>query len=980
MKFRKAGLLGTSFAAMMLMLGTSAFAQETKKEDSKVEKKEEAVKKDESVVVVTGSRIRRNEFNSTSPIQVITNEESVLKGDAETSDVIYGSTTAAGAQQVNSTWNGYVVDGGPGVNTVSLRGLGATRTLVLVNGKRMPPAGVRGTVAAVDLNTIPFSMQNRVEFLKDGASTVYGSEAVGGVVNIITNTNQKGGKIGAKAYVTQDGGGERYGVDGSYGWNFDRGNVMIGGEYYERKALTAGDRDWAQCQQEYAFNPTTGARADLIDPATGQYKCYNQLQGLVRVYSGANAGEWVPDSTSTGPIPGWKKIGTSTGGSSATPTAQILLRPFKSSKNDETTVVNPVKTTSLYASGRYQLPFGEDLEVKTDLIYNKRESEFRSLRQIFASPVTTSWLTAPSASYNPFGGYAAPVALFDFNNDQSIDTYRFNASIGGGFGDLLPAFANDWEWEIYAQTGKSHGKYGQDVIKYDEFQQAIVGCPTGSGAGCVPFNWLNANSVATGDWDAAQTKYFFAHDVGKTDYEQNIVEASINGTAFELPAGPLKFAAGLHYREESIDDQPGPITQDGNLWGSTGAGRTKGTDNVKEGFLELDIPVLAKLPLVEKLDLNLSGRQSKYKSYGSNGVYKANLNWQITPEFRFSASQGTNFRAPALYELFLANQTGFLGQTSVDPCIEWGDSTDTEIKAACSAIGLDPAYQGAYSSALIITQGSQGILKPEKADNWDIGLTWTPKSTNLRMRVDYYDITVNDTITKLNAYYIPYLCYTGRTELCSKFTRDTNPTSSEFGKITSITTGYVNIEQLTSRGIDLEADYRKEFSLGKLTVNLSGSWMLESGEEFLGEKDDYAGLIYQPSFVGDATVRFDRGDWTYTWDIDFIGKASNYAYNNEQYLANYGVENSDLVGSIYSKTTTRVKPYTEATITHGFSVRYKSDDWSVTAGVNNVFDETPPNVSMNQISGWYTRLGNSVAGGPYDLYGRTFYASFRKNF
>ena len=169
-KHKKASLFGASAVALLLMLGSSAYAQETNKDEKKTEKKEEAVKKEENVVVVTGSRIRRNEFNSTSPIQVVTNEESVLKGDASTSDVVYGSTTAAGSQQINSTWNGYVVDGGDGVNTVGLRGLGAIRTLVLVDGKRMPPSGTRGSVASVDLNTIPFSMQNRVEFLKDGAS------------------------------------------------------------------------------------------------------------------------------------------------------------------------------------------------------------------------------------------------------------------------------------------------------------------------------------------------------------------------------------------------------------------------------------------------------------------------------------------------------------------------------------------------------------------------------------------------------------------------------------------------------------------------------------------------------------------------------------------------------------------------------------------------------------------------------------------
>lgn len=965
-----------SAAALVLMLGGGAFAQtadEAAKKAEEAKKAEQAKKAVTETVVVTGSRIRRNEFSSAAPVQVITSEEARLEGTIDTADVILGSTTAAGAQQINSTWNGFVVEGGSGVNTVSLRGLGATRTLVLINGKRMPPSGTRGQVASVDLNTIPFSMVSRTEFLKDGGSTLYGSEAVGGVINLITKTNQKGGLVGLYASGTQDGGGEVTDIEASYGWNFDRGNFNIGGEYYDRKDLTAGDRDWAQCQEEYVFNPTTGARADLIDPATGNYKCFNQLQGLVRVYSGPNVGEWVPDASSTGPIAGWRKIGTSTGGSASTPTAQILQRPFFSEKNKSQTLYNPVKRTSFYSSGRYQLPFGEDVELKGDLLWNRRESQFTSWRQIFAFSVTTAYLTNPAASYNPFGGYAGPIALFPFHSDQSVDTHRASLSLTGGFGNVAN-FASDWQWEIYAQTGGSNGDYGQDVLKLAQYQAAIQGCPTGAPAGCVPFNWLDANSVKTGDWNPAQTGYFLTHDIGNTKYTQDAIEASFNGTFAKLSAGDAKFAAGYHWRKESIDDQPGPETQAGNLAGSTGAGRTKGDDQVGEAFLEVDVPLLAKLPMIEKLTVNYSTRYSDYDSYGKSDVHKFNINWQITPQFRLNYSKGTNYRAPALYELYLANQSGFLSQGSVDPCIEWGDSSEQFVRDACSAIGLAPDYLGPYSSATVITQGSKGTLKSESANNMDFGLTWTP-SNGLKVRVDYWEVALHDSISRLDAYYIPYLCYRGRTELCSKFTRITDPTSPEFGKITNVTTGYVNIQEQKGRGIDLEAEYRKEFSFGKLGVNLSTSWNLESSEEFLGDTTTYAGAIYFPSFVGDASIRFDRGDWTFFWDMDAVGHASNYSVINEYYSGR-----QDTLTSIYSKVPVKIKAHTEFSMIHGVSARYEADDWSAQFGIRNLFNEAPPAVSLNQIVGWYSRLGNSIVGGPYDAFGRTFYLNLRKEF
>jgi iron complex outermembrane recepter protein len=148
-------------------------------------------------IVVTGSRIKRDAFSSTSPIQVITNEDAELEGIADAAEVIQGSTQASSAFQINSTFTGFVVEGGGGINSVSLRGLGAQRSLILLNGKRMPPSGVRGQVGAVDLNTLPGSMISRYEFLKDGASTIYGSDAIGGVINVITKTNQDGGYLNA---------------------------------------------------------------------------------------------------------------------------------------------------------------------------------------------------------------------------------------------------------------------------------------------------------------------------------------------------------------------------------------------------------------------------------------------------------------------------------------------------------------------------------------------------------------------------------------------------------------------------------------------------------------------------------------------------------------------------------------------------------------------------------------------------------------
>ena len=201
-------------------------SSEAKPEEKKVEK-----------VVVTGSRLRKSEFTSSSPIQVITREETTLEGLNDTSSILQGSTLAAGSQQINNTFGGFVTQGGPGANTLSLRGLGAQRTLILINGRRIAPAGTRGQTGQADLNTIPDSMVERYEILKDGGSTVYGSDAVAGVVNIITKQNYDGLNFTGFSSQPFETGGAEYQVTGTWGETFERGHFMMTGEYFRRDPL-----------------------------------------------------------------------------------------------------------------------------------------------------------------------------------------------------------------------------------------------------------------------------------------------------------------------------------------------------------------------------------------------------------------------------------------------------------------------------------------------------------------------------------------------------------------------------------------------------------------------------------------------------------------------------------------------------------------------------------------------------------------------
>src|SRR5690606_24121080 len=204
-------------------------------------------------ITVTGSLLRRADYETTSPVFTINTETNAAQGQVNIGEILQKSAIGAAETQINHQFGGFVVDGGTGVQTFSLRGLGANRTLVLLDGQRPGPAGTRGQVGAFDLNVIPSSILQRVEIVKDGASSIYGSDAVAGVVNMITRKSVDRPEITFSTRTPFDGGGEVYTVSGATGWDFDNGSIVLAGEWYLQEALKVGDRDFFSCPQDLAY-------------------------------------------------------------------------------------------------------------------------------------------------------------------------------------------------------------------------------------------------------------------------------------------------------------------------------------------------------------------------------------------------------------------------------------------------------------------------------------------------------------------------------------------------------------------------------------------------------------------------------------------------------------------------------------------------------------------------------------------------------
>ncbi len=1025
MNLKKTFLMTTTMAAGLLF-GMPAMAQETQVQTSP---SEAAEAEEEDAIVVTGSRIRRSAFTSTQPVQVITAEESTLEGLVDTAEILQGSTVAATSGQINNYFTGFITVGGPGVNTVSLRGLGANRTLVLLNGRRAGPAGARGQVGPTDLNVIPSSLIERVEILTDGASSIYGSDAVGGVVNIITRENLDGGFINLTANQPFQSGGEEMNFSIGHGWRSDRGYVSVAADYYERQPLRFGDRDTFQCPQQYLFfrGASTGLftgpsdnRADVIDPDTGDYACSSLGAELVSLYyaGGAwGASDYAPDPNAVaggGPLGcdmnGWRHVrvfftghgdqcwlpATRASAPWQAPTTDAynqLLREqagrsaiaTHSDRYDSRTAVSPVTRTSLVLTAGYDLT--PSTEVFGEVLLNRRESSQESWRQWWGVVSALHPRNPfPATMFDPLVGlnlpitHVEPTLLLNSRNDQQVDYMRGLVGARGSF-DI----GTGWDWEIVAQYSRSEAEYGGTFIYNDRIRAATVFANAAqAAAGCNPsllttaldcpaggMDLFSPAVVGNGQLSAVDAAFMLGYETGNTTYTHAYLEGTVAGELFELPAGAVGLAVGFQLREEEIDDQPGEQERSGNYWGSSSAVQTVGSDTIQEVFAELELPILRDQPLFHDLTLNLSGRMSEYDTYGDSSTYKVGLNWALSPAWRIRASQGTSFRAPALYELFLGNQTNFsFGQAS-DPCRNWGLSTNPVIQANC-AVGRpgEGPLPAAFpvlptSSATVTVGGGVGVLEPETAENQSIGIIWTPSFADFSIAIDYFNIEVNDQVAQFGAANIVNACYNSpnfpNDPLCTLFTRAPGTDPTRPYEILTVNDSYVNVARQSNEGIDLNARYRHDLGWADLTLNARASYILnwESQLRNASVPTELHDRIGNPEWVATANARLDYNDWTFYWAGTFIPASDNQKFFAAETLTYFN---------------TVVWPVREVGFyqQHDLSARRVFDDWSLQVGVQNIFDEQPDAISASSAA---SRTGNIPLSSQYDYLGRRAYVS-----
>jgi iron complex outermembrane recepter protein len=1016
-------------------------------------------------IVVTGSRIRRNEFTSPDPIQIINPELGAKEGKQTTVDLINSTPIAAGSVQITSAIStNFVTEGGEGAQTVSLRGLGANRTLVLLNGRRAGPAGVRGQVDSFDLNVLPSSIVSTIEILKTGASSVYGSDAIAGVVNILTKKSTNGIELNGFSSIPVHGGGETYDVNATYGKDFGRGHFLVTADYFRQQDIERRDRPFLDCAEEFLPLQDGPGVADIRDVRTGKPACNGVLHNSIITandFTGPlnfDTGFFDPGLTAPNgqplfvtqfqvgnelaqagciPLNGFVPTQTNPDGTPGVlPDAPVVAPPNAfgcnfngpttgvlnqySEKERGTDVQSDLMRRTLYAEGSFEVTPG--IELYTELLYNRRKTNTDGIAQLSSVQFTggaANGLSLPQffctgtefnchpelSSGDPFNSefqgrfLLIPLILTEADSGTDIKYARGVLGARGDFGDLN--FLHGWNYDIYGQYSRSSGTYFQDYTRADSiFTQDFR---TGSCVGmftpvdnlpCMDIDFTDPRVLA-GNFTPEERAFLFGRDVGHTLYTQLSGEASVSGNVIDLPAGPLGVALGGTIRRDKINDTPGLASQNDNRFNLTSSGITAGSTVTKELFGEADIPILRNQPFVQALTLSASGRLTKVDAKRSDGesdsfgdhTYKLGADWGVNDWLRFRGSYGTSFRAPALFELFLQNQTGFGRQQDLDICsnrvraLELGTITQREFDN-CTAAGIPLNFQAATGGVTIIGGGGLGNLKPEtsKAKVFSVVLTPTFNvlpDTRFSVAVDYFDISVANEISQLGAGSIINGCYNSEhfaTEpLCNLITRVPAGAVGQFNLV-SVRDTYININSQRNRGVDLTGQIVHNMgSWGRLSFLAQMTWQIEDTQEvFSGDEFELNGTIGDPRWVGNFNLTWSKGPWTLLYGLDVIGSADNRNAMIEQ------LGNRTCLTSIFRTGTFCPISSVPSVWYHALSLtRDIGDKYRFTLGVANLFDKKPPRVSTIDNGGVSTLGQVPVFGSQYDYLGRRLFLNVR---
>lgn len=887
-------------------------------------------------VVVTGSRIKRGDSNSISPITVLTEEDLNASGNVTLENFIQDMPSVNGGD-----FGAGVNNGNPGLASVSLRGLGPNRTLVLVNGKRFAAAADNGFV---DLNTIPTAMVERVEVLRDGASTVYGTDAVAGVVNIITKKDFEGIDLDFGYDITDEDDGEQFNLAVTFGNTFDRGNFVMGAQVTKRDEIRQGDRSFSACP--------------FFD------------DGFQKICGGSPT---TTPASFTPLIDGGQLVSDGLGGA----------RPFDPAGDAFnfaalSYLTTPQDVFSTFASVNYEVMESDSLgliNANLELNYSNRESD-----QLLA-PVGTfgGWLTGQSHPDNPFGDVlcagnplcTTPQAVATSRRltesggrrfTQDVNTWRLMFGLDGEFN-------NGWVWDASYTLAKwedSQRDEGRPNRPNIEAMMDPVLCAAATNGCPGIFNPFVSDSMT-----AEQVAYGFVGVNTKEESTLNVFQMNLSGDfgSFELPGGKPGWAVGYENRREEAASKPDGGAAIGAIAFTPGE-VTSGDFEVDEAYAEVIVPILSGAPMAEVLTLEGSVRWTDVDFLsGSNSVFKVAAEWAPVEDVRFRATFSEGFRAPNIGELFLGQQQS--AESYTDPCRNYGTSgTDANTIANCQADGLAPDFNLATFQATTL-QGGNPNLEPETSESFTFGIVIQPRVLeNLTITLDYFDIKIEDAVGTAPTSEVISSCYSSAgfsDALCALIVGpafpgvDETPSPGAPGRrntnlqISGVLQSEANLSTYETSGVDFQVDYGFNTGFGLVDLRVSGTYL--EAYDYLpfagGETVKLAG-----NFGGDPA--FGNPAAFSEWQVNYSARLTreNWGAN---IIARYQSETDDIDAAPANLENTA-----DAITYFDIQGYYTWENTTFTAGVRNLTDEEPPYVTA------YDDMNTLQFS--YDTQGRYYYA------
>ncbi|WP_147653379.1 TonB-dependent receptor domain-containing protein [Vulcaniibacterium gelatinicum] len=830
-------------ASAMTVAGTGvAFAQQADQQQEG--EQEEAVTLDR--IEVTGSRIRQVDVETAQPVLMITRADIEKQGFQSVGDILQ-NISATGTPPISrqAPLSAGEASGG---TYISLRNLGAARTLILVNGKRL---GIT-TSGLADISTLPASAVERIEVLKDGASSIYGSDAIAGVINIITRSNYDGAQ--ASAYFGQYGEGDGDITKGEFvmGFTGDRGSITAAAEWAEEDEVWAKDRPYSAFPRSH-LHPTDNWTA------VGQFGGFQPRWNQRALFPQAA----FPAPTATNPNPAGSRLVLRPGGNPRNPADYIrqdlatgscasnsIANPgpgtctpgstlHKSNPNEQMTLRAPLERQSLYVDGTYDLT--DNVRFRTNLLYSHRISR----RDIAGYPMQAAPFSTPMSANSYFNPTGADIDTWWRRtweqpriSDSDLTTYRFTGAFEGSF----EMFGRTFDWDAsYLHNANRLVQSAFGNLNLANVRAAVgpsflnaqgqVQCGTPSApiplSTCVPWNpflpfGVTGPGALTGNDALHRFLFQEEHSTGETT--TTVMSANLTGGLFDLPAGELSFAIGYEHRKEKGEFVPDALAVTG---GSTNlsAGPTRGGYKVDEVYAELQIPILADVAFAKELTLNVASRFSDYDTFGETTNNKFALKWKPFDSLLLRATYADGFRAPTIADLFGGGSQTFsfysdpcdtvLGQAATNPTVRNNCINGVGGNGALGALGntyrqlgqgFTPVGTQPSQTPIAFTSGSNPLLQPEISKSQTIGAVWSPEFLEgFSMSVDWWKIRIAETIVADSPSAILNDCYVQAiASRCSPalFTRD--PVLG----IPTVTFGGRNAGFRKVEGFDVDFSYR----------------------------------------------------------------------------------------------------------------------------------------------------------------------------